>query len=112
MDKIDPTAYALEAALKSDLKYLARVQEQHLEEHKEYTNDLTALRYTSSDGVTVRLEANADSWAATAEVHRGSFPFRVDIDCALVVGPLNVASWGAIDMTTLTPGEIRCAGIR
>ena len=65
MDKIDPTAYALEAALKSDLRNLASVQEQHLEEHKEYTNDLTVLRYTSSDGVTVRLEADADSWAAT-----------------------------------------------
>ena len=108
--KIDPMPYAIEAALRSDLKYLAAVQATYFEDQERYTDDLAALRYVSSDGVTVRLEADEDSWAATAEVHRGSFPFRFDIDCALIVGELAVPSWGAVDMTTLSPGEIRCEG--
>lgn len=112
LDRINPLPHALEDRLKSDLRTLAALQEQHLEKHREYADDLTSLEYVSSDGVTVRLEANADSWAATSEYHAGSFPSRVDIDCALVVGPLSVPSWGAIDMTTLTPGVIRCIGIR
>jgi len=108
MVKIDPRPYAAEAAARSDLKYLANVQAEYFDEHDEYTEDLAALRYTNSDGVIVRLEADRDSWAATSEYHHGSFPFSTDIDCALVVGELDVASWGAIDMASLNPGEIRC----
>ena len=45
----------------ADLKNLAGVQEMYFDEQERYTDDLAALRYMSSDGVTIRLEADPDS---------------------------------------------------
>jgi len=69
MVKIDPTLYAAEYSVRSDLKYLANVQAEYFDEHDEYTEDLTALGFFSSDGVTIRLEAVDGGWAATGTFH-------------------------------------------
>ena len=71
-----------QAALKSDLKNLASMQEIHFSEHGQYTSDPVALGFTHSDGVEVTIVAAADRWAATT--HHVAVGDR--IQCGIRVG--------------------------
>lgn len=59
-------AKAYQAAMKSDLKNLASVQELHRADHGAYGGDLDALEFDPSSGVEVRLYAWPDRWTARA----------------------------------------------
>jgi len=59
------------AAMMSDLKNLAHLQEVHHNDNFSYASTITAAEATVSDGVTVLIaEATGTGWAATA-VHQG-----------------------------------------
>jgi prepilin-type N-terminal cleavage/methylation domain-containing protein len=59
------------AAMVSDLKNLAHLQEVYHNDNYSYASTLTAVEATISDGVTIVIsEATGTGWAATA-VHQG-----------------------------------------
>lgn len=72
------------AALKSDLRNLATVQESHREAARTYASNLTTLGFTESDGVTVTFDsATATGWGASA-VHAALPGTECRIDVAAV----------------------------
>jgi type IV pilus assembly protein PilA len=63
---------AYKAAMMSDLKNVAYLQEVYHNENFTFTNSLGAINFAGSEGVTITInEANNTGWAATA-VHQGS----------------------------------------
>lgn len=55
------------AVIKSDLRNLATAEESYYYSNDAYTNDLGALNFTPSVGVTITIpEATAGGWSATA----------------------------------------------
>ena len=59
------------AAMMSDLRSLAGLQEIYHSDQQQYSNDLGALNVTQTDGITLTVnEATGAGWSATAE-HAG-----------------------------------------
>ena len=70
------------AALRSDLRNLASVQESYFYSHTTYSADSAALKLTTSNGVVLTLvEATGSGWSAIA-THPQSYP----LTCALYMG--------------------------
>ena len=70
------------AALRSDLRNLASVQESYFYSHTTYSADSAALQLTTSNGVVLTLvEATGSGWSAIA-THPQSYP----LTCALYMG--------------------------
>ena len=73
-------AYA--AALKSDLKNVASMQEDYFYYNETYASSVGALSFTSTEGVTINIaEADGRGWSATS-THPASFP----LTCAVFYG--------------------------
>lgn len=70
------------AALRSDLRNLASVQESYFYSYTTYSADSAALQLTTSNGVVLTLvEATGAGWSAIA-THPQSYP----LTCALYMG--------------------------
>ena len=70
------------AALKADLRNLVTAQEDYLSTHLVYSNNLAALNFSGSEGVTVNIvQVIPGGWSATT-THPLSFP----LVCALFHG--------------------------
>lgn len=73
---------AYSASLKSDLRNLATAEEAYFFQASIYTDNLSDLKFTRSEGVTITFgEATASGWSATA-----TRPLAVPGTCALYVG--------------------------
>ena len=73
-------AYA--AALKSDLKNVASMQEDYFYYNETYASSVGALSFTSTEGVTINIaEADGRGWSATS-THPAAFP----LTCAVFYG--------------------------
>jgi prepilin-type N-terminal cleavage/methylation domain-containing protein len=73
-------AYA--AALKSDLKNVASMQEDYFYHNETYASSVGALSFTSTEGVTIQIaEADGRGWSATS-THPAAFP----LTCAVFYG--------------------------
>ena len=83
-------------AIKSDLKNLEGAQEAFFAEHLRYTDDVTALDFTPSTGVTITiLDANDESWTGRATITHSQESYA-GADCVAAVG-----STTALPKTTL-----------
>ena len=95
--------------MRSDLKNLLSEQEIHRSEHLAFSDDLAAVGFTASDGVTVTAFATADMYVAWT-IHEDLGPSR---GCAVYVGRsppdlgLDAPEWTE-DLEELGPGEITC----
>ena len=92
------------AAVKSDLKNLAFLEEIHLADRQMYTHDWEALGFHSSDGVQVTIFASADRWSAWA-THEALGESK---GCGIYIGDEPVYSIGSIGDGE--PGELVCTG--
>ena len=54
------------AAMKSDLNNLANQQEIYYADNYTYTNEVAALTFVQSEGVTVGISASVSGWSASA----------------------------------------------
>lgn len=73
-------AYA--ASLKSDLKNMSSMQEDHFYSHETYATSAAALRFRGSEGVTVTvIESDGRGWSATA-----THPAAIPLTCAVFYG--------------------------
>jgi type IV pilus assembly protein PilA len=86
------------AAMRSDLHNLTTAQEGYYYDNRTYSNDLTALQFSSSSGVIVTVpEATNTGWSATS-THPQSAPHF----CALYIGTAT-----AVPPAT-APGIVTC----
>ena len=70
------------AALKSDLRNLATAQEEYLIANQVYANNIAALGFTGSAGVTVTIvQAIPGGWSATT-----THPLSLPLICAIYHG--------------------------
>jgi prepilin-type N-terminal cleavage/methylation domain-containing protein len=70
------------AALRADLRNLVTAQEEYLTTHMVYANNLAALGFTGSEGVTVTIvQVTAGGWSATT-----THPLSHPLVCALYHG--------------------------
>ena len=70
------------AALKSDLKNVASMQEDYFYHNETYASSVGALSFTSTEGVTIQIaEADGRGWSATS-THPAAFP----LTCAVFYG--------------------------
>ncbi len=70
------------AALKSDLKNVASMQEDYFYHNETYASSVGALSFTSTEGVTIDIaEADGRGWSATS-THPAAFP----LTCAVFYG--------------------------
>jgi type IV pilus assembly protein PilA len=73
-------AYA--SSLKSDLKNLSSMQEDHFYHNETYATSAAALGFSGSEGVTITIvESDGRGWSATA-THPAAFP----LTCAVFYG--------------------------
>jgi len=73
---------ARSAALRSDLRNLATAQEDYLSTNLVYANNIAALGFNGSDGVTVTIiQAIPGGWSATT-----THPLSLPIVCAIYHG--------------------------
>ena len=73
-------AYA--AALKSDLKNVASMQEDYFYDNESYASSVGVLSFTSTEGVTIHIaEADGRGWSGTS-THPAAFP----LTCAVFYG--------------------------
>ena len=78
----DTKGKANSATIRADLRNLVTAEEAYYYENNEYTDDVSVLKYTSSNGVTlVSLTKTVGGWSAVA-THPAAYPLR----CALFVG--------------------------
>ena len=86
------------AAMKSDLRNLAQVQEGYFAQNSTYTNDLVVLLAPRSPGVALTIvEADSSGWSATTR-----HPNAPNVTCALYYG-------AAAQLAPATAeGSIRC----
>jgi type IV pilus assembly protein PilA len=78
----DTKGKANAAAIKSDLRNLVTAEEAYYYQNSEYSDDVSSLNYTNTNGVTlISLTKTVDGWAAVA-THPAAFPFR----CAIFLG--------------------------
>ncbi len=76
-----PKWKAYVAAMKSDLRNLASVEEAYYADHETYVASESDLDYTASLGVSIHInQATADGWWASA-IHSGT-----TMQCAIFVG--------------------------
>jgi type IV pilus assembly protein PilA len=81
----DSVGKANVTAIKSDLRNLATAEEAYLFDNDSYSQDQSALSYTTSPGVVLVItNATASGWSASA-TNPASFP----LTCAIFIG--NVA---------------------
>ena len=89
------TGKAAGAAMKSDLRNLAQVEEGYFAQNSTYTNDLVVLLAPRSPGVTLTVvQADSAGWAATA-----THPNARNVTCALFYGaasPVAPATAGGV----------------
>ena len=79
-------AYA--STLKADLRNLATAQEAYFYENSEYSTTTTALRMSTSPGVTITIgTATTAGWSATA-THSAANP----LTCAIFIGAVAAVS--------------------
>lgn len=70
------------AALKSDLKNVASMQEDYFYHNETYASSVEALSFASTEGVTIDIaEADGRGWSATS-THPAAFP----LTCAVFYG--------------------------
>jgi type IV pilus assembly protein PilA len=70
------------AALKSDLKNVASMQEDYFYHNETYASSVEALSFASTEGVTIHIaEADGRGWSATS-THPAAFP----LTCAVFYG--------------------------
>jgi len=78
----DTKGKANSAAIRSDLRNLVTAEEAYYYDNSEYTDDLSQLKYTPSNGVViVGLIKTVGGWSAVA-THPAAYPLK----CALYVG--------------------------
>ena len=78
------------ASMKSDLRNLAAAQESYSYDYGVYTDDMGALSFTNSPGVSIAVSLGVDGWAAEA-THPAASPLR----CQLYFGssgPMSIAT--------------------
>ena len=77
------------AAMKSDLRNLATAQESYSYDYANYTDDLDALNFRGSNGVTLTISVASDGWTGQA-----THPAASPLVCQLFVGsagPMSIA---------------------
>ena len=73
---------AYSASLKTDLRNLATAEEAYFFQANVYTDNLSDLNFTKTQGVTITFgEATVSGWSATA-----TRPLAIPATCALYVG--------------------------
>jgi len=78
----DTKGKANSATIRSDLRNLVTAEEAYYYDNSEYTDNVSQLKYTPSNGVTlVSLAKTAGGWSAVA-THPAAYP----LVCALYVG--------------------------
>lgn len=92
---------AQEALMSSDLERLSFHQEQHLAlGARKYARDLSALKFTPSDGVAIEvISADESGWAAQATAAK-----EPDLHCAV----FHDANQSTQPWPAKQPGEINC----
>ena len=90
------------AAMKSDLKNLASQQEIYYADAYSYTNVLSDLAFTNSEGVNVDINASSSGWAASA-YHSA---LGTAEGCSLYYGTATAITVGTA--TPTSPGEMAC----
>lgn len=92
---------AFVATMQSDLRNLATRQEIYYADSLTYSNSATALRFISSDRVTVTIvAASRTGWSATA----GHAAFEEGDGCSVYYGTAEATTLGAPS----APGDIAC----
>ena len=78
----DTKGKANSSSIRSDLRNLVTAQEAYYYENSEYTDDVSQLKYTNTNGVTlISLTKTVGGWSAVA-THPAAYPLQ----CALYVG--------------------------
>ena len=91
------------AAMKSDLKNLARQQEIYYADNYSYTTDFSSLAFTNSEGVNVVFGgASASGWSASA-THSA---LGGSEGCSMFYGTATAVAVGGT--TPAQPGEVAC----
>lgn len=91
---------AFVASVQADLRNLSSAQELYYANQSQYTTDINALNFSSSDGVTVSVnQATLQGWAATA-THDGLTARQ----CGIYYGTASAAQ--AVPATTA--GAVAC----
>ncbi len=96
------------AAMRSDLKNVASLQEIYYSDHYAYTSSATDLAFTSSHGVEITVYATPKGWAAWA-THAALGPSQ---GCAMYYGESPVSREMIGEVTPTDPGVIACAELR
>jgi prepilin-type N-terminal cleavage/methylation domain-containing protein len=84
------------SALRTDLHNLITAEEQYYFENQAYTNDTTALKYTTTKNVVVTfVTVTATGWSATA-THTQANPVTCGTFYGTASGPLGASAPGQI----------------
>lgn len=101
--RCQPAEARFEGAMRSDLRLLAAQQQTHFTDHYTFTADPERLGFVLSPGVTVRIVADRDGWAARAT----HYALPDTEGCAIRWG--DVSDGGLGPAAGSAPNEIVCS---